>query len=105
KRKSISKYKITMDILVKKILTLLAVALLSNLLQAQESTPKTPEFLQYTHSAWVDSIMGTLTPQERIGQLIWIQAFSNKGPEHRAEILRAIAQWNIGGLVFFQGDP
>lgn len=94
-----------MDILVKKILTLLAVALLSNLLQAQESTPKTPEFLQYTHSAWVDSIMGTLTPQERIGQLIWIRAFSNKGPEHRAEILRAIAQWNIGGLVFFQGDP
>src|SRR5690606_18284036 len=80
-------------------------AFLSNLVQAQESTPKTPEFLQNTHSSWVDSIMSSMTPQERIGQLIWVRAFSNKGPEHRAEILRAIEKWHIGGLVFFQGDP
>src|SRR5690554_6680804 len=105
KIKSILNYRIAMDRFVKKVSTLLTIVFLSNLLQAQENSPKTPEFLQYTHSSWVDSIMKSLTPQERIGQLIWVRAFSNKGPEHRAEVLSAITKWNIGGLVFFQGDP
>src|SRR5690606_4240764 len=43
--------------------------------------------------------------RERIGQLIWARAHSNMGPEHRAEILNIIEEWNIGGLIFFQGDP
>src|SRR5690606_32853960 len=68
-------------------------------------TPKAPEFLQYTQSNWVDSIMRSLTPRERIGQLIWVRAHSNMGTEHRAEILKIIEEWNIGGLIFFQGDP
>ena len=69
---------------------------------AQENTAKTPEFLQYTQSTWVDSIMESLTPQERIGQLIWVAAYSNRGPEHRTEILNTIKKWNVGGLVFFK---
>lgn len=97
--------KIGMNMFVKKACALIAISLLSHLVQAQESTSKTPEFLQYTQSKWVDSIMKSLTPEERIGQLIWIRAFSNKGQEHRAEILRALEKWNIGGLVFFQGNP
>lgn len=94
-----------MNMFVKKTCALIVIALLSHLVQAQENAPKTPEFLQYVQSGWVDSIMRSMTPEERIGQLIWIRAFSNKGPEHRAEILRAIEKWHVGGLVFFQGDP
>ena len=90
---------------VKKALALIMIAALSHLVRAQKSDPNTPEFLQYTHSSWVDSIMGSMDPEERIGQLIWVRAFSNKGPEHRAEILKAIEKWHIGGLVFFQGNP
>lgn len=90
---------------VKKVGTLITIALLASSLWAQEGAPKTPEFLQYVQSKWVDSIMGSMTPQERIGQLIWVRAFSNKGPEHRAEVLKAIEKWNVGGLIFFQGDP
>lgn len=90
---------------IKRIPLFIAFSLLVNVAIAQEKTPRSPEFLQYTHSKWVDSIMKSLTPQERIGQLIWVAAYSNRGPEHRAEILNTIKKWNIGGLVFFQGDP
>ncbi|SHJ41883.1 beta-glucosidase [Arenibacter nanhaiticus] len=89
----------------RKVRLFIAVILLVNMLNAQENTPPPPEFLQYTHSTWVDSIMKSLTPQERIGQLIWVSAYSNRGSEHRADILKTIEKWNIGGLVFFQGDP
>jgi len=89
----------------RKVRLFIALILLVNLLSAQDNASKTPEFLKYTHSTWVDSIMKSLKPQERIGQLIWVSAYSNRGPEHRADILKAIEKWNIGGLVFFQGDP
>lgn len=64
-----------------------------------------PPFLKYTNSAWVDSVMTTLTPDERIAQLIMVAAYSNRGAEHKQEILNLIEQQKIGGLIFFQGDP
>lgn len=74
-------------------------------LKAQENKQKTPEFLQYTNSTWVDSVMKSLTPNERIAQLIMVAAYSNKGEEHRQEILELIKNQKIGGLIFFQGGP
>ncbi|HSJ11173.1 MAG TPA: glycoside hydrolase family 3 N-terminal domain-containing protein, partial [Gillisia sp.] len=72
---------------------------------AQYSEPVTPEFLQYENSKWVDSIMKTLSPDERIAQLIMVAAYSNRGEEHKEEILKLIKEQKIGGLIFFQGGP
>ncbi len=74
-------------------------------LKAQEKHSKTPEFLQYTNSVWVDSVMKSLTPNERVAQLIMVAAYSNRGEEHRQEILELIKNQKIGGLIFFQGGP
>jgi beta-glucosidase-like glycosyl hydrolase/CubicO group peptidase (beta-lactamase class C family) len=74
-------------------------------LKAQENHPKTPEFLQYANSTWVDSVMKSLTPNERVAQLIMVAAYSNRGEEHRQEILELIKNQKIGGLIFFQGGP
>jgi beta-N-acetylhexosaminidase len=63
-----------------------------------------PEFLQYTNSKWVDSVMNTLSLEEKIGQLIMVAAYSNKGNKHKEEILKLIEEQKIGGLIFFQGD-
>ena len=68
--------------------------------QAQE-----PEFLKYQHSTWVDSIMESLSPDERIAQLIMVAAYSNRGESHKEKILELIEEQHIGGLIFFQGDP
>lgn len=72
---------------------------------AQIVAPVTPEFLQYENSKWVDSIMKTLSPDERIAQLIMVAAYSNRGEEHRQEIIDLITHQKIGGLIFFQGGP
>ncbi|MGB8704810.1 MAG: glycoside hydrolase family 3 N-terminal domain-containing protein [Gillisia sp.] len=74
--------------------------------RAFSQEPKiSPDFLKYENSTWVDSIMQTLTPKERIAQLIMVAAYSNKGPEHKKEILKLIRKQKIGGLIFFQGGP
>ena len=55
--------------------------------------------------AWVDSIYLEMSPDERIGQLIWLRAHSDKGPDHVAFVERMIQNYHIGGLTFFQGTP
>jgi len=64
-----------------------------------------PSFLQYMHHHWVDSVFSTLTPDDRIAQLIAVAAYSNRGEEHKQEILKLIREQKIGGLIFFQGGP
>lgn len=54
---------------------------------------------------WVDSVFKSLTPAQRIAQLMIIRAHSNKGPEHIAEVTNLIKKYNVGGLCFFQGGP
>lgn len=65
----------------------------------------TVPFLVNTHSPWVDSVFNTLTPDERIAQLIVVAAYSNRGDDHRREILKTIREQKVGGLIFFQGGP
>ena len=54
---------------------------------------------------WVDSVFKSLTPEQRIAQLMVIRAHSNLGPDHVAKVISDIQQYNVGALCFFQGGP
>ena len=56
-------------------------------------------------TAWVDSVMATLSEEERISQLFMVAAYSNKGEEHKQEITNLVEKYKIGGLMFLQGGP
>ncbi|MCC9135010.1 glycoside hydrolase family 3 protein [Pontibacter silvestris] len=58
-----------------------------------------------TSSPWVDSVFNTLTVDERIAQLIVIEAFSNKGPKYEADVMHLVKKYKVGGIIFFQGGP
>ncbi len=55
--------------------------------------------------AWVDSIFNSQTFEERLGQLFMVAAYSNKGEQHKQEIVKLIKEQQLGGLIFFQGGP
>ncbi|MEJ8803013.1 glycoside hydrolase family 3 N-terminal domain-containing protein [Pontibacter sp. H249] len=55
--------------------------------------------------SWVDSVMTTLTPEQRIGQLFMVAAYSNKNEKHFREIDTLVSRYNIGGVMFMQGGP
>ncbi|MCX6223278.1 MAG: serine hydrolase [Bacteroidia bacterium] len=73
-------------------------------LSVNAQKPVPPVYLR-ADSVWVDSVYNSLSMRERIGQLIMVAAFSNRGPEHQAEIERWIREDGIGGIAFFQGGP
>lgn len=54
---------------------------------------------------WVDSILNSLTIEEKIGQLFMIQAYSNKDKKHTEFIEEMISKYHVGNLIFMQGTP
>lgn len=54
---------------------------------------------------WVDSVYQSLTPDERIAQLIMVRSFSNQGQRYTDSIAKVLQKYNIGGVIFFKGTP
>ncbi|MEB0249884.1 glycoside hydrolase family 3 N-terminal domain-containing protein, partial [Mucilaginibacter sp. 5B2] len=54
---------------------------------------------------WVDSVFRKLTRKEKIGQLFYVRAHTNRGKAYEDSVATIIRDEHIGGLVFFQGGP
>lgn len=54
---------------------------------------------------WADSVIETMTLDEKIGQLIMIAGYSNKDKAYENELSALIDKYKIGGVIFFQGGP
>ena len=71
-----------------------------NVLHAQNKTVFLSDSTQ-----WADSIIATLSPDERIAQLFMVAAYSNKGESHKQQITDLVKNYKIGGVMFLQGGP
>jgi beta-N-acetylhexosaminidase len=54
---------------------------------------------------WVDSVYNKLNRRQRIGQLFFIRAHTNKGKAYEDSVGKVIQDEHVGGVVFFQGGP
>ncbi len=73
-------------------------------LQAQETTTVLDK-KNVTKNLWVDSIMKSMTIEEKIGQLFMLQAYSNKDKEHENFVVNMIEKYHVGNLIFMKGSP
>lgn len=85
--------------------------LLSSFCIANAQIITSPNFLN-KNKQWVDSVFATLTPDERIAQLIMVAAVSDVkraliDPKisNPAAVEKLIRENKVGGVVFFQGGP
>lgn len=54
---------------------------------------------------WVDSVFKTLNRKQKIAQLFFVRAHTNKGKRYEDSVAKVIKDLHVGGLVFFQGGP
>ena len=88
----------------KKIILLLLLTLISSNIVAQRLDPlRTIDF--EAQNVWVDSIMNTMSIDEKIGQLYMVQAYSNLDQKHEDFITEMLTKYHVGNLVFMQGTP
>ena len=72
--------------------------------QFEPASPIDPEFIS-VDSAWVDSVMNALTLEEKIAQMIMVEAASNLPAYHTEELIKIIRKEKVGGIIFFKGGP
>ncbi len=70
-----------------------------------QNEPVTPAFRNDLKTRWVDSTFNTLNKNEKIAQLIFVAAYSNRGVKQEVAITDLIRKYKVGGLIFFQGTP
>jgi beta-N-acetylhexosaminidase len=54
---------------------------------------------------WVDSVFKHLSRKEKIAQLFFVRAHTNRGKRYEDSVANVIKKHHVGGLVFFQGGP
>ncbi|OIQ30241.1 MAG: hypothetical protein BM555_05485 [Crocinitomix sp. MedPE-SWsnd] len=65
---------------------------------------KGPDFLN-EKTPWADSVLSSMTLDQKIGQLFMVAAYSSKGSDHYEKLDELITKYHIGGLIFFKGSP
>lgn len=83
----------------------LAILLLTlNTFQAQSVDPLLVKDVE-SQTKWVDSILATMTVDEKIGQFLMVQAYSNLDSVHEQEVVDLLQKYHAGSLIFMQGTP
>src|ERR1700761_7082958 len=54
---------------------------------------------------WVDSVYRKLSRKQRVAQLFFVRAHTNRGQAYEDSVGQVIKDQQVGGLVFFQGGP
>ena len=62
-------------------------------------------FWEQPEKSWADSVLQTMSLDQKIGQLMMVAAYSNRDKKHVQELDTLIIRYGIGGLIFFQGGP
>jgi len=72
---------------------------------SQSSTAQTTWFASPSEQHWVDSVLSTMTPGEKVAQMMSVRAYSNRDQDHINAIADLVRNYGIGGVTFFQGGP
>jgi len=70
----------------------------------EKSYVKTPEFLK-EEGPWIDSVINSLTLEEKIAQLIMYPVYTRGGEKELKKIEALVDNYNIGGVIYMQGGP
>jgi beta-glucosidase-like glycosyl hydrolase/CubicO group peptidase (beta-lactamase class C family) len=56
-------------------------------------------------NTWADSVYHSMSKEERIAQLFMLAAYSKKNKTETEKISKLVSKYQIGGIIFFQGNP
>ncbi len=62
-------------------------------------------FMAFSQQNWVDSLMNTLTLDQKIGQLIVSRSFAKDDSAYFEKVAKEIDSFHVGGVCFFKGTP
>ena len=88
----------------KRYLSVLTILVFSTVLSAQAQRKTYIQTLSEPNH-WVDSVFNKLSKRQKIAQLFFVRAHTDRGRAYEDSVGKVIRKERIGGLVFFQGGP
>lgn len=79
-----------------------------NLPLVEHNEALSPISEMYTNDStieWVEQTLSQMSLEEKIGQLMMVAAYSTKGESHVKDIKSLVQRYQLGGLIFFKGEP
>ena len=89
----------------KKIFTLIAIFIFSFIVENALAQKASLINTLNQQNNWVDSVYKKLNRRQRIAQLFFIRAHTNRGKAYEDSVGKVIHDEHVGGVVFFQGGP
>ncbi len=71
----------------------------------QERNVQSATLPEQKAEAWADSVLQQMSLEEKIGQLFMIAAYSNQTENYENNLEQQLLKYQVGGIIFFQGDP
>jgi beta-N-acetylhexosaminidase len=68
------------------------------------ATPDSINTIQLKQKQWADSILNTMSIEQKIGQLFIVAAYSNQNENDYQKLQNTIERHQVGGLIFMQGS-
>ncbi len=65
----------------------------------------TPAYYSADAAHWADSVLATMSTDEKVGQLFMINVFSNRDAGYEKDIAEKVSKYKLGGIIFFKGTP
>ena len=81
----------------KKFLVLFCFGLVFNIFSQSLAPLRAKDF--EAQQIWVDSLLNSMSIDEKIGQLFMVQAYSNLNKDHEDFITEMITKYHIGNLI------
>ncbi|HYV95527.1 MAG TPA: hypothetical protein VE978_27375, partial [Chitinophagales bacterium] len=78
--------------------------LIANAQTLPSKTEILPPYL-YVKAKWVDSLLTSMTLDEKIGQLFMVPCWSKNTDSEMVRLPEIINNYHIGGIIFMQGGP
>ncbi len=72
---------------------------------SQEDITKSPLYVNVNQTVWVDSVMNTMSIDEKIGQLFAIDTYSDVKHNNKKITSKIIKENHVGTVIFFKGTP
>ena len=60
---------------------------------------------QIHSKTWAETVFDSMSVDERLAQLFMIEVRPTYGPKHIANVEKSIRDHQVGGVVFFKGNP
>lgn len=68
-------------------------------------SPVKPQMFDRASENWADSVIATLSLDEKIGQLMMVCAHPERNQKHWEEVAEQVYKYKVGGIIFFKSGP